>query len=86
VPIRENVPAPMHHFFGEGRVFHELANGDLFWIGYSNENMSNKNQNVGGTVLPEAGYNSSMVENEINVSSHRTILICRTKSGAAVPN
>jgi hypothetical protein len=68
VPIRENVPAPLHHFFGEGRVFHELVNGDLFWIGYSNENMSNKNQNVGGTVLPEAGYNSSMVENEINVS------------------
>jgi len=68
VPIRKNVPAPMHHFFGEGRVFHELENGDLFWIGYSNENMSNKNQNVGGTVLPEAGYNSSMVESEINVS------------------
>src|SRR5882724_5938847 len=72
VPIRENVPAPMHHFFGEGRVFHELANGDLFWIGYSNENMSNKNQNAGGTVLPEAGYNSSMVENEINVSYRHT--------------
>src|SRR5207245_10743270 len=29
VPIRENVPAPMHHFFGEGRVFHELEHGYL---------------------------------------------------------
>ena len=72
LPIHENVPAPMHHFFGEGRVFHELANGDLFWISYSYENTSYKNQNVGGTVLPEAGYNSLTVENEINISYRRT--------------
>jgi len=72
LPIHENVPAPMHHFFGEGRVFHELANGDLFWISYSYENTSYKNQNVGGTVLPEAGYNSLTVENEINISYRHT--------------
>jgi hypothetical protein len=66
--IDENVPAPMRHFFGSGRVFHELANGDQFWIGYSYERQTNKNQNVGGTVLPEAGYNSINQEHEINVS------------------
>jgi hypothetical protein len=71
-PLHENVPAPIHHSFAEGRVFHELANGDLFWIGYSYENSSYKNQNVGGTILPEAGYNSSTVENEINVSYRHT--------------
>jgi hypothetical protein len=71
-PVHENVPAPIHHFFGEGRVFHELANGDLFWIGYSYENSSYANQNVGGNVLPEAGYNSSVVENEVNVSYRHT--------------
>lgn len=71
-PIHENVAAPMHHFFGEGRVFHEFTNGDLFWIGYSYENTSYKNQNVGGTVLPEAGYNSMTVENEVNVSYRHT--------------
>jgi len=71
-PVHENVPAPIHHFFGEGRVFHELANGDLFWIGYSYENSSYANQNVGGNILPEAGYNSLTVENEINVSYRHT--------------
>jgi hypothetical protein len=71
--VHENVPAPIHHFFGEGRVFHELANGDLFWIGYSYENSSYANQNVGGNILPEAGYNSSVVENEINVSYRHTV-------------
>jgi hypothetical protein len=71
-PVHENVPAPIHHSFAEGRVFHTLANGDLFWIGYSYENSSYKNQNVGGNVLPEAGYNSSVVENEINVSYRHT--------------
>ena len=68
VPIHENVPAPMHHFFGSGRVFHDLANGDQFWIGYSYEHQTFKNQNVGGTVLPEAGYDAKMQEHEINVS------------------
>jgi hypothetical protein len=66
--IDENLSAPMHHFFGSGRIFHDLANGDQFWIGYSYERQTNKNQNVGGTVLPEAGYNSTNQEHEINVS------------------
>jgi hypothetical protein len=66
--INQNVSAPMHHFFGSGRVFHDLANGDQFWIGYSYERQTNKNQNVGGTVLPEAGYNVENQEHEINVS------------------
>src|ERR1700737_2661299 len=30
-PINENVPNPTHHFFGSGRIFHSLANGDQFW-------------------------------------------------------
>jgi hypothetical protein len=72
-PIQENISAPLHHFFGEGRVFHELSNGDLFWISYSNETGSNKHQGVGGTVLPEAGYNSTFVENEINVSYRHSV-------------
>ena len=67
-PINENVSQPMHHFLGSGRVFHDLANGDQFWIGYSYERQTTKNQNVGGTVLPEAGYNSKGQEHEINVS------------------
>jgi hypothetical protein len=66
-PIHENVPDPSQHFFGQGRVFHELPNGDLFWISYSNEN-SIKNYGVGGTVLPEAAYDGSFDENEINFS------------------
>ena len=67
-PIRENVPAPIHHFFGSGRVFHDFASGDQFWIGYSYEHQSFKNQNVGGTTLPEAGYDTIFFEHEINVS------------------
>ncbi len=66
--INENVAAPMRHFFGSGRVFHNLANGDRFWIGYSYERETMNNQNVGGTVLPEAGYDTKRQEHEINVS------------------
>jgi hypothetical protein len=66
--INENVPKPMHHFFASGRVFHDLTNGDQFWIGYSYEKETIRNQNVGGTVLPEAGTDTQTQEHEINVS------------------
>jgi hypothetical protein len=66
--IQQNVPAPERHFFTSFRVFHDFANGDQFWIGYSYEDQTLKNQGVGGTVLPEAGYKSESRESEINVS------------------
>jgi hypothetical protein len=67
-PINENVPNPTHHFFGSGRIFHSLANGDQFWIGYSYEHRSIQNQGVGGFVLPSAGTDNKFLEHEINVS------------------
>lgn len=62
------VPNPTHHFFGSGRIFHDLANGDQFWIGYSYEHRSAQNQNVGGTTLPSAGTDTRFLEHEVNVS------------------
>ena len=87
-PINENVPMPMRHFFGSGRIFHDFSNGDQFWIGYSYEKQSVENQDVSGTtlsgarinyhggngtVLPEARANTQFQEHEINVS-YRHIL------------
>ncbi len=66
--VRENVPAPIHHYFTSGRFFHDFANGDQFWIGYSYEQQFFGNQNVGGTTLPETGYDTHFLEHEINVS------------------
>lgn len=66
--IAQTVPNPTHHFFGSGRIFHDLANGDQFWIGYSYEHRSSENQNVGGTTLPSAATNTHFLEHEINVS------------------
>jgi hypothetical protein len=66
--VQENVSAPLRHFFGSGRVFHDFSSGDQFWIGYSYERQTQQNQNVGGTVLPEAGYNTKSQEHEINLS------------------
>ncbi len=66
--VQQNVPNPTHHFFGSGRIFHDYGNGDQFWIGYSWEHRSSQNQGVGGTTLPEAGYNTLFEEHEINVA------------------
>ena len=67
-PIAQNVANPTHHFFGSGRVFHDLTNGDQFWVGYSYEHRSSENQNVGGTTLPSAATDTRFLEHEINVS------------------
>jgi len=67
-PLNQNAPNPTHHFFGSGRIFHDLANGDQFWIGYSYEHRSVENQGVGGTVLPSAGTDTRFLEHEVNVS------------------
>ncbi len=67
-PFEQTVPNPAHHFFGSGRIFHDLANGDQFWIGYSYEHRSADNQNAGGTILPSAATDTRFLEHEINVS------------------
>jgi hypothetical protein len=67
-PIAQNVANPTHHFFGSGRFFHDLTNGDQFWIGYSYEHRSSENQNVGGTTLPTAATDTHFLEHEINIS------------------
>jgi hypothetical protein len=66
--VNENVLNPTHHFFGSGRVFHDRVNGDRFWIGYSYERRTVKNQGVGGTTLPSAGTDTEFQEHEVNVS------------------
>ena len=66
--IQQNVSTPSHHFFGSGRIFHDIGATDQFWIGYSYEQETRLNQGVGGNVLPEAGTNSYNAEHEVNVS------------------
>jgi hypothetical protein len=67
-PVAQTIPNPTHHFFGSGRIFHDFSNGDQFWIGYSYEHRSVKNQSVGGTILPSAGIDTRFLEHEVNVS------------------
>jgi hypothetical protein len=66
--IRDNVPAPTRHFFTSLRAYHDFSSGDQLWIAYSYESESQKNQGVGGMVLPEAGYTFYSIEHEVNVS------------------
>jgi carboxypeptidase family protein len=65
--IDDNVPTPKHHFFSSVRAFHDLANGSQFWIGYSYEQETLRNQGVGGIVLRESGFTSRSFEHEVNV-------------------
>ena len=66
-PINANIPNPTHHYFLSGRVFHDYGQANQLWVGYSYEHRLVQNQGVGGTVLPEAGTNTSFFEHEVNV-------------------
>lgn len=65
--IDASVPNPTHHYFLSGRVFHDYAQSNQFWAGYSYEHQVVRNRGVGGTVLPEAGTNTLFFEHEVNV-------------------
>ena len=67
-PVIESVPTPQKHFFGSFRAFHDYGKGNQLWVGYSYEWSRQLNQGVGGTALPDAGYQSTMMEHEINFS------------------
>lgn len=71
--VNANVPSPMRHFFGSGRIFHDFSDTNQFWIGYSYERRTAENQGVGGTVLQEAGYRSKFQEHEINISDNLVV-------------
>jgi len=66
-PFNANVPYPQNHLFLSGRAFHDYAQGNQFWVGYSYEHETVQNEGVGGSVLPEAGTDSLFFEHEVNV-------------------
>ena len=72
-PVHQTVATPLHHLFVAARAFHDYPQGDQLWVSYSYEYETQKNQGVGGTVLPEAGANYSSFEHEVNVSHRRVI-------------
>ena len=65
--INENVPTPHRHGFVQARVFHTYGDANTLWVGYSYEHASQKDQGVGGVVLPSAGVDDVNYEHEINV-------------------
>lgn len=72
-PIQENVPSPQRRLFASGRIHHDFSQSHDLWIGYSYEDRSTRNQGVGGFVLPEAGANSELREDEITIN-HRAAI------------
>ena len=71
--INENVPNPTHHYFIDGRAFHDFGQGNQVWIAYSYEHRAVSNQGVGGTVLPEAGTDTMFLEHEVNIGYNSVV-------------
>jgi hypothetical protein len=66
--IQANVPAPARTLQFAAQMNHSLSDKNTISVRYSYLDESFINQNVGGTVLPEAGVKSGNMEQEINYS------------------
>ena len=66
------LPTPTLHFFCSV-VFHDLANGDQFWMGYSYERRTVENQGVGGTGSPSAATDTKFQEHEVSVGYRQSL-------------
>src|SRR6266481_6208594 len=66
--VRSNVAAPARTLQIAAQISHSLSETNTFSVRYSYLGEGVNNQNVGGTVLPDAGVNSHNMEQEINYS------------------
>jgi hypothetical protein len=66
--VRQNIAAPSRTLQIAAQISHSLSETNTFSVRYSYLGEGVNNQNVGGTVLPEAGVNSHNMEQEINYS------------------
>src|SRR5262249_23832113 len=51
----ENVPSPMRHWFNAARITHQFIGGSMFWLSYSYEDRTTKNQGIGGNLPSTSG-------------------------------
>jgi outer membrane receptor protein involved in Fe transport len=66
--IAENVATPLRNLLVAGRISHQVSDNNNFSLLYSYQNRTSRNQGVGGITLPEAGFDSQLVEQEIRYS------------------
>lgn len=66
--VRQNVAAPSRTLQVAAQISHSLSDTNTVSVRYSYLGEGVKNQNVGGTTLPEAGVNLHNMEQEINLS------------------
>lgn len=66
--IQENVAAPARNLLVAGKINHVFSDTHNISLFYSYQNRSNRNQAVGGIVLPESGTISALTEHEIRIN------------------
>ena len=68
--IQENVATPVRNLLVAGKINHVFSDTHNFSAFYSYQDRSNRNQGVGGIVLPEAGTDTEFIEHEIRITTN----------------
>ncbi len=66
--IQTNVATPLRNLLVAGAITHSFNTNNTASLRFSYQDRSQKNQGIGGTILPEAGVNSEFRENEIRLN------------------
>src|SRR5205085_6206365 len=66
--VQQNVATPARNLLVAGKINHVFSDTHNFSVFYSYQARSNRNQGVGGIVLPEAGTNTEFTEHEIRIN------------------
>jgi len=72
-PVTTNVPTPFRNLLAAGSVTRQFGENNTVSVRFSHLYQKNTNQGVGGTTLPEAGFNHTDREDEATYT-HQTIL------------
>jgi hypothetical protein len=72
-PLNENVSAPQHLWIGSARTDWQLSPRNMLAVAYSANVNDSDNLGSGGLVLPEAGYNSTVSEQDLRLTDVNTL-------------
>ena len=73
--LHQTVSAPQHLWIGSARADWQAAQSDVFTLSFSANTNNLTNQGIGGLVLEDAGYDSTVGEYDLRATNTQTISI-----------
>lgn len=74
-PLHQTVSAPQRLWIGSARLDWQPAKADVFSLSFAANTNNLANQGIGGLVLPDAGYDSTVSEYDLRATNTQTMSV-----------